>query len=87
MAEVRKLHQKDYQRKMLLLTDIKSLQSQDLHIHLDSYLLQYINAVGRTDYIKVEINYSNRVHVLTPKQYKVSSKVVEDITLLALDGN
>lgn len=84
LAEARNLHQKIIRDNVAVNRYQVSSKSRFTYT-LDSYLLHYINAVGSTDYIKVEINYSNRVHLLTPKQYKVSSKVVQDITLLALD--
>lgn len=52
---------------------------------LDSYLLQYTNAIGNNDYIKLEINYSNRVHIIKPKVYRINSEIVDDINVLAMD--
>lgn len=84
MEKIRKFHQKIIHENVAINGYQISSKSRFTYA-LDSYLLQYANAVGSNDYIKVEINYSNRAHVLAPKQYKVSSKVVEDITVLGLD--
>lgn len=80
LEETRKLHQKTIRENVAINGYQISAKSRFTYT-LDSYLLLYTNSIGSIDYIKVEINYSNRVHILTPKQYKVSSKVIEDITI------
>lgn len=84
LEEIRKLHQKIISENVSINRYQISPKSRYTHT-LDSYILQYTNAAGNIDNIKVEINYSNRVHILKPKQYKISSKVIEDMTILSLD--
>ncbi len=84
LEEVRKLHQKVI-RENLAINGYQTSPKSRFSYTLDSYLLQYTNAIGSIDNINVEINYSNRVHVLTPKEYKVSSKVIEKMSILGLD--
>lgn len=52
---------------------------------LDAYLLQYVNAVGSNDYIKLELNYSNRVQILKPVNYEINSNIVRSVHVLGLD--
>ena len=52
---------------------------------LDSYLLKYTNAAGSRDNIKIELNYSNRIHILDPVNYKLSSKIIDNESVLALN--
>lgn len=52
---------------------------------LDSYLLKYTNAAGTRDNIKIELNYSNRIQILESINYKVSSKLVDNESILALN--
>ena len=52
---------------------------------LDSYLLKYINAVGSTDNVKVELNYSNRIQILDPIDYTISSSIVDNEKVLGLN--
>jgi predicted nucleotidyltransferase component of viral defense system len=52
---------------------------------LDSYLLKYTNAAGSRDNIKIELNYSNRVQILEPENYKLSSKIIDNESILALN--
>lgn len=51
---------------------------------LDSYLLKYTNAAGTRDNIKIELNYSNRIQILESINYKVSSKLADNESILAL---
>ena len=52
---------------------------------LDSYLLKYTNAAGSRDNIKIELNYSNRIQILEPANYKLSSKIIDNESILALN--
>lgn len=52
---------------------------------LDSYLLKYTNAAGSRDTIKIELNYSNRIQILEPVNYKLSSKIINNESILALN--
>lgn len=52
---------------------------------LDSYLLKYTNAAGSIDNIKIELNYSNRIQIFEPVNYKLSSKVIDNESILALN--
>ncbi len=52
---------------------------------LDSYLLKYTNAAGSRDNIKIELNYSNRIQILEPVNYKLSSKIIDNESVLALN--
>jgi predicted nucleotidyltransferase component of viral defense system len=52
---------------------------------LDSYLLKYTNAAGSRDNIKIELNYSSRIQILEPVNYKLSSKVIDNESILALN--
>lgn len=52
---------------------------------LDSYLLKYTNTAGTRDNIKIELNYSNRIQILESINYKVSSKLVDNESILALN--
>lgn len=51
---------------------------------LDSYLLKYVNATGRPDNIKIEINYSNRVQILKPVKYSLKPSVIDNEEILTL---
>lgn len=84
LEDVRKLHQKIISEN-LAINGYQISPKSRFSYTLDSYLLQYTNAIGSVDNINIEINYSNRVHVLTPKEYKVSSKVIEKMSILGLD--
>lgn len=52
---------------------------------LDSYLLKYVNAIGRPDNLKVEINYSNRIQILQPITYTLNSDIIVNKQILALN--
>jgi predicted nucleotidyltransferase component of viral defense system len=52
---------------------------------LDSYLLKYTNAAGSRDNIKIELNYSNRIQILEPVNYELSSKIIDNESVLALN--
>jgi len=52
---------------------------------LDSYLLRYTNAAGSRDNIKIELNYSNRIQILEPVNYELSSKLIDNESILALN--
>lgn len=51
---------------------------------LDSYLLKYTNAAGSRDNIKIELNYSNRIQILEPVNYELSSKIIDNESVVAL---
>jgi|LSQX01.3.fsa_nt_gb predicted nucleotidyltransferase component of viral defense system len=84
LEKVRKLHQKVISENVSINGYQISSKSRFTYT-LDSYLLKYRNAIGGIDYIKIEINYSNRAHLLTAKEYKINSKVVPNTTILGLD--
>jgi len=52
---------------------------------LDSYLLKYTNAAASRDNIKIELNYSNRIQILEPVNYKLSSQIINNESILALN--
>jgi len=52
---------------------------------LDSYMLKYTNAAGSRDNIKIELNYSNRIQILEPVNYELSSKIIDNESVLALN--
>ena len=52
---------------------------------LDSYLLKYTNAAGSRDNIKIELNYSNRIQILEPVNYILSSQIIKNESILALN--
>lgn len=52
---------------------------------LDSYILKYTNSIGMTDYIKLELNYSNRIHIFDPEQYSVKSTIIPNNIILSLN--
>lgn len=84
MVEVRELHKK-------IIGEHVALNGYTIHpksrftFTLDSYLLQYTNAVGSNDYIKLELNYSNRVQILEPIDYKINSNIVDNTNVLGMN--
>lgn len=84
MLEVRELHRKLISAFIALdgyTIDPKSRFT----FSLDSYLLKYTNAAGSRDNIKIELNYSNRIQILEPENYKLSSKIIDNESILALN--
>ena len=51
---------------------------------LDSWVFGYINAGGNPDNIKIEINYSDRCHVLPMEERTISIDFLGDIRVCAL---
>ena len=51
---------------------------------LDSWVFHYTNAAGNNDGIKIEINYSNRCHVLPVIDTNVTIPFLNDITIKTL---
>lgn len=84
IEQTRKLHQKIINENVSINKYIVHSKSRFTHT-LDSYLLLYTNATGNNDYIKLELNYSNRVHILEPKTYDVASKIVDNVSVLGMD--
>jgi len=84
MFEIRKLHRK-------LISAFVALDGYTIDpksrftFTLDSYLLKYTNAAGSRDNIKIELNYSNRIQILEPVNYKLSSKIIDNESILALN--
>ncbi|MFA5749512.1 MAG: nucleotidyl transferase AbiEii/AbiGii toxin family protein [Bacilli bacterium] len=84
MLETRELHRK-------LISAFVSLDGYTIDpksrftFTLDSYLLKYTNAAGSRDNIKIELNYSNRIQILEPVNYKLSSKIIDNESILALN--
>ena len=84
MLETRELHRK-------LISAFVSLDGYTIDpksrftYTLDSYLLKYTNAAGSRDNIKIELNYSNRIQILEPVNYKLSSKIIDNESILALN--
>jgi len=84
MLEMRELHRK-------LISAFVALDGYTIDpksrftFSLDSYLLKYTNAAGSRDNIKIELNYSNRVQILEPVNYKLSSKIIDNESILALN--
>lgn len=77
MKETRDFHKKIIKDEVELL-GYKILEKSRFSYTLDSYLLQYINLAGNKVNIKLELNYSNRVHVLSPEIYRPNSKIVKN---------
>lgn len=84
MGEARELHKK-------IIGEYVALNGYTIHpksrftFTLDSYLLQYTNAVGSNNYIKLELNYSNRVQILEPVDYKISTDIVDNTNVLGMN--
>ena len=84
MLEMRELHRK-------LISAFVALDGYTIDpksrftFSLDSYLLKYTNAAGSRDNIKIELNYSNRIQILEPVNYKLSSKIIDNESILALN--
>ncbi len=84
MVEIRELHKK-------IISEHVSSNGYTVHtksrftFSLDSYLLQYTNAVGSNDYIKLELNYSNRIQVLNPINYEINSGIIDNVNVLGMD--
>jgi len=84
MLEIRELHRK-------LISAFVALDGYTIDpksrftFTLDSYLLKYTNAAGSRDNIKIELNYSNRIQILEPVNYKLSSKIIDNESILALN--
>ena len=61
---------------------LKYMQSQDYTLSpktknphsLDSWVFEYINSGGNRDNIKIEINYSMRVHILQPQERELTTE-------------
>lgn len=51
---------------------------------LDSYVFSYISSSGGSDVLKIEINYSNRVHILKPQNSTSTSKFEKNISIARL---
>lgn len=51
---------------------------------LDSWVFSYVNAGGNHDNIKIEINYSMRVHVMPLEKYNVNIPFLKRITIRSL---
>ncbi len=84
MLEMRELHRKLISAFVALdgyTVDPKSRFT----FSLDSYLLKYTNAAGSRDNIKIELNYSNRIQILEPVNYELSSKLIDNESILALN--
>ncbi len=84
MEKIRALHNKIITEEALLRGYTVSPKSR-FTFSLDSYLLQYTNAVGGNDYIKLELNYSNRIQLLVPVIYKTQTAIVEPLEVIALN--
>ncbi|MFA5485822.1 MAG: nucleotidyl transferase AbiEii/AbiGii toxin family protein [Bacilli bacterium] len=84
MEKIRALHNKIITEEALLRGYTVSPKSR-FTFSLDSYLLQYTNAVGGNDYIKLELNYSNRIQLLVPVIYKTQTTIIESLEILALN--
>lgn len=83
MLEIREKHRKIIESHVAL--EGYSVDSRSRFTYtLDSYLLKYINAIGRPDNIKIEINYSNRIQILEPVIYNLDSSVIDNKEILAL---
>lgn len=84
MLEMRELHRK-------LISAFVALDGYTIDpksrftFSLDSYLLKYTNVAGSRDNIKIELNYSNRVQILEPVNYKLNSKIIDNESILALN--
>lgn len=84
MLEMRELHKKIINAFISL--DGYTIDSKSRFTYsLDSFLLKYTNAAGNRDNIKIEINYSNRIQILEPINYKLNSKLIDNKSILALN--
>lgn len=84
MLEMRELHRKLI-RAFVALDGYTIDPRSRFTFTLDSYLLKYTNAAGSRDNIKIELNYSNRIQILEPVNYKLSSKIIDNESILALN--
>ena len=84
MEKLRALHKKIITEEAMLRGYTVSAKSR-FTFALDSYLLQYTNAVDGIDYIKLELNYSNRIQLLVPIIYKTQTAIVEPLEILVLN--
>lgn len=55
-----------------------SLQSK-FHYSLDSFVFKYTNLADNPDNIKIDINYTNRIHVLEPIIAQINHKLFNDV--------
>ncbi len=51
---------------------------------LDSWVFHYTNAAGNNDGIKIEINYSDRCHILPPVETNVTIPYIDNISVRSL---
>lgn len=64
-----------------------SLSDKSKFVHtLDSYVYAYTTLSGSRDVLKIEINYSNRVHVLKPKRYESTKKLGQIVSINRLEN-
>lgn len=71
---------------------LRYMQSEGYHLApssksphtLDSWVFNYTNAAGNNDSIKIEINYSNRCHILPAVNANVTIPFLKDIVVRSL---
>lgn len=64
------------------------LSERSKFVHtLDSYVYSYISSSGAIDILKIEINYSDRVHVLKSIRNESTNKLGQTISIRRLDDN
>jgi predicted nucleotidyltransferase component of viral defense system len=61
-----------------------STKSKNFHT-LDSFVFTYKNLGGVTDNIKIEINYSLRIHIFEPKKRMMLTDIVDNILINTLE--
>ena len=75
-----------YMLKRYMTSEGYGLSERSRYSHsLDSFLFTYTNLSGNPENIKVEINYSNRCHILEPTQRVMSHRLLGDFSVLTLD--
>jgi len=86
MIEERKIISQDLLKHMQALGYELSEKSKNRH-SLDSSIFTYINSAGIHDNIKIEINYSMRIHILPLVHRKiVASGIFDETAVLAVSG-
>ncbi len=84
MIDIREIHRKLI--KVHVELDGYEISNQSRYSYtLDSYILKYTNTMGSPDNIKLELNYSNRVQIFEPVNYYISSNIIEEMSILALN--
>ena len=78
----------DYLIRNFMKKDGYHLSDKSKFVHtLDSYVYSYSTTSSSNDILKIEINYSNRVHILKPSIKKSTNILTETCSFSILDDN